>query len=90
MSEASRAQVRASLAKRRARLRVQGMCVDCGHEKARPDRVLCVYCAANNSRRRFANYTPHPRPAQEKKPKPEKKTVNVDRMIELAFKCRTA
>jgi len=94
MSEASKAQVRASLKKRRMRLREQGMCVDCGHEPARPDRVRCVYCAKNNSRRFAARYIPHPQPERIRLPKTEnRKPVKIDkveRMIELAFKCRGA
>ena len=94
MSEARKAQVRASLKKRRARLREQGICVDCGQEPARFDRVLCVHCAKNHSRRFNARYIPHPRPLRIKPPKIEKRKLvkidKVERMIELAFKCRVA
>ena len=94
MSEASKEQVRASLKKRRARLREQGICVDCGHEPMRPDRVLCVHCAKNHSRRSNNRYIPHPRPLQIKPPKIEKckpeKIDKVELMIQLALKCRAA
>ncbi len=42
--EIQRARVRASLKKRRERLRAEKLCVDCGCEDIKPGHSLCKFC----------------------------------------------
>lgn len=43
-SEKQRLQLRASLKRRRERLKASGLCVDCGMEDVKPGKTLCLKC----------------------------------------------
>lgn len=43
-AERRRVYVRASLQKRRVRLKAEGLCVDCGKNKAGASHVVCAVC----------------------------------------------